>query len=218
MKKILKIAYKHSKFENSLEILRIYLGIGLFMKGIHFMINPQDLVFFMTQGQITFIETFISHYVISAHLVGGLLMTVGLLTRIGASIQIPVLFGALGFVHLNEKLFSTNQNIEFTALVLVLLIMYSLVGSGNISMDYHVIGEDNNKRKTFIGNFVKHILSKQGSLTLVRFSSKIRQQPNTPSVNQETYDINRSLYDQYLEKKERVKKKKQKKHRQKKQT
>ncbi len=216
MKKLLKIAYKHSKFENSFELLRIYLGIGLFMKGIHFMIHPQDLVFFMQQGQINFIETFISHYVISAHLVGGLLMTVGLLTRIGAAIQIPVLFGALGFVHINETLFSTNQNIEFTALVLVLLILYSFTGSGNISMDFHIIGEDNNKRKTFIGNFVKQILAKEGSLTLVRLSSKIRKQPKLSQSNETDYDINRSIYDQYLEKKDRLKKSQSKKSRTKK--
>ena len=95
MKKIIKSALSHSKFENAIECIRIYLGIALFFKGIHFMINPQDLVYFLQQGELNVLETFISHYVISAHLVGGLLMTVGLLTRVGALIQLPVLTGAL---------------------------------------------------------------------------------------------------------------------------
>lgn len=211
MKSILKSAYKHSKFENSFEILRIYLGIALFFKAIHFIVNPEDLIYFMSQGKITFIETFISHYVISAHLVGGVLMTFGLLTRIGAAIQIPVLAGALGLVHLNEQLFSTSQNIELTALVLLLLIIFAFTGSGNISMDYHVIGDDNHKRKTFIGNLVKQILSNEGSLTLARFSTKIRRQPSINQTSKIEYDINRSLYDQYLEKKARQKKTRPKK-------
>ena len=211
MKIVLKKSFKHTKFENALEIIRIYIGLALFIKGIHFIVNPQDLVYFMSQGKITFIETFISHYVISAHLVGGLLMTVGLITRIGAAIQIPVLLGALGIVHSSEDLFSINQNIELTALVLLLLLIFSIVGSGNLSMDYHIIGDDNHKRKTFVGNLVKKILSNEGTLTLARFTSKAKKQPSIHHRSNEAYDLNRSLYDQYLEKKDINKKNSSKK-------
>ena len=188
MKKLMTAAFKHTKFENAIECIRIYLGAALFLKGIHFMIHPQDLVYFLSQGELNVLETFISHYVISAHLVGGLLMMFGLLTRIGALIQLPVLTGALGLVHSKETLFSTTQNIELTALVLFLLTIFSIIGSGNISLDYHVVGEESTKN-VWIEEFIKRILSREGRLTLVRLSDKIRKKPDLIS----SYDFNQSL-------------------------
>ncbi|MEK9726709.1 MAG: DoxX family membrane protein [Candidatus Margulisiibacteriota bacterium] len=176
LKKLLNTAKKHSKFENTVEFIRIYLGIGLFFKGVHFMVNPQDLVYFLNQGQLNVIESFISHYVISAHLVGGLLLTFGLLTRVGALIQIPVLIGALGIVHASEMLFSTNQNFEFTALVLFLLVIFSIIGAGNISLDHHILKEDSDE-KPWIEEKLKQLFAKEGHLALVRISSKIQQKP-----------------------------------------
>ena len=79
MKKILKKTLPFTKFENAIECIRIYLGIALFFKGIHFMIHPQDLVYFLNQGDLDVIEAFVSHYVISAHLIGGLMLGIGLL-------------------------------------------------------------------------------------------------------------------------------------------
>ena len=132
-----------------------------YFQRIHFTVNPQDLVYWLNQGQLNVIETVISHYVISAHLVGGLLLTFGLLTRVAAAIQIPVLLGALGLVHSHESLFSITQNIELTSLVLFLLILYSIVGSGNISLDYHILNDSQNKNGEFIENIVKYIVNLQ---------------------------------------------------------
>jgi putative oxidoreductase len=204
MRTIFKTAQNHSKFENAIECIRIYLGIALFFKGIHFMINPQDLVYFLQQGQLNILETFISHYIISAHLVGGLLMSVGLLTRVGALIQLPILSGALVIVHSKEALFSINQNIELTALVLFLLVIYAIIGSGNLSIDHHIV-EDETGKKVWIEEFVKKIFSTDGALTLVRFSSKIRKKPDIKS----RFDFNQSLFDHQskLRKRKSLKKK-----------
>jgi putative oxidoreductase len=177
MSKLIDTAKNHSKFENTIEIIRIYLGIGLFFKGIHFMINPQDLVYFLNQGQLNVIESLVSHYVISGHLVGGILLTLGLLTRLGALIQIPILIGALGLVHSKDVLFSTNQNIEFTALVLFLLILFSIIGSGNVSLDYHILDEKG-QNKAWIEEKISQLFSKNGHLVLVRLSSKIQKRPS----------------------------------------
>ncbi|MGA0242236.1 MAG: DoxX family protein, partial [Candidatus Marinamargulisbacteria bacterium] len=176
IKKVIQTARNHSKFENTLDIIRIYLGIALFIKGIHFIINPQDLVYFLNQGQLNVIESFVSHYVISAHLVGGLLLTVGLLSRIGALIQIPVLVGALGLVHSNETLFSTNQNIELTAMVLFLLVIYAIIGAGNLSLDYHCLDEKG-QTSSWIETKINQFFSREGHLLLVRLSSKITKKP-----------------------------------------
>ena len=153
LKNILNTIQNHSKFELALDLIRIYLGIGLFLKGVHFMLSPQDLVYFMNQGKLDVLESFISHYVISAHLVGGLLLCIGLLTRLAATIQLPILIGALGMIHSKETLFSINQNIEFSALVLFLLVLFSIFGAGNISVDYHLLGESSDK-KSWLERFI----------------------------------------------------------------
>ena len=158
MKSILKKTLSFTKFENAMDCIRIYLGIALFFKGIHFMIHPQDLVYFLNQGDLNVIEAFVSHYVISAHLIGGLMLGIGLLSRVGAAIQLPVLSGALGLVHSKESLFSTTQNIELTTLVLFLLLIYCVIGSGNLSLDYHVVKEDLQK-SSWIETIIKKLLT-----------------------------------------------------------
>ena len=77
----------------------------------------------------------VGHYVIIAHLVGGLFLAIGLFTRFAALLQIPVLFGAVFFVHRAEGLFTTSQNLEFSILVLFLLILIFFYGPGVLSLD-----------------------------------------------------------------------------------
>ena len=74
------------------------------------------------------------HYIALAHLVGGLMLTVGLLTRIAAWAQIPILAGAL-LVHRHEGLMSSRQSLEFSALVFFLLVIFALAGTGPLSVD-----------------------------------------------------------------------------------
>jgi len=150
------------------------------------------LVYFLQQGQLNILETFISHYIISSHLVGGLLMSVGLLTRVGALIQLPIVSGALIIVHSKEALFSINQNIELTALVLFLLGIYAIIGSGNLSIDHHIV-EDDPERNVWIEEFIKKIFSTDGALTLVRLSSKIRKKPDMKS----TIAFNQSAFEHH---------------------
>ena len=124
-------------FEKGIDLIRVVLGILLFMKGINFIIDPGKLSFWMESGQMLVKQTLIAHYVIAAHLCGGLLLSVGLLTRIAAAIQVPVLFGAVFFVHMNSQV-AYSQNLEYSSLVLVLLLIFTTVGSGNWSLDAKV--------------------------------------------------------------------------------
>jgi len=74
------------------------------------------------------------HYISLAHLVGGLMLTVGLLSRIAAWVQIPILAGAV-FIHRNEGLMSSGQGLEFSALVFFLLLVFAISGAGPLSVD-----------------------------------------------------------------------------------
>ncbi len=58
--------------------------------------------------------------------------------------QIPILFGAVFFVHWQEGLFAagqSGQSLELAALVLFLLVLVFLAGSGDLSMDHHFFGK-----------------------------------------------------------------------------
>ena len=120
-----------------LDCVRVYLGLGLFIRG----------VFIITNTRAEFIQTMLQrmdypwiitvgllHYIALAHLIGGLMLTVGLLTRIAAWVQIPILAGAV-FIHRGEGLMSGGQSLEFSALVLFLLITFAISGAGPVSVD-----------------------------------------------------------------------------------
>ena len=119
------------------ELLRIYLGIALFVRGMVFFAYEGDDPLFGYGDSIgtLFAQGAWAHYIIGAHLAGGLMLAVGLLTRIAALVQIPVLFVAVFFVHFQEGLFAAGQNLELSALVLFLLILTLLHGSGRWSVD-----------------------------------------------------------------------------------
>lgn len=125
------------------ELIRIYLGIALFVRGLIFFLpaGRETLTGFL--GTLGFegwlASTLWAHYVIIAHLCGGVFLAIGLLTRLAAAVQIPVLVGALFFVHLEHGLFALGQGVELSALVLFLLVIFFLRGPGPLSLDHHLL-------------------------------------------------------------------------------
>jgi uncharacterized membrane protein YphA (DoxX/SURF4 family) len=118
------------------DLMRIYLGIGLFIRGLFFVSDQGYLAELLGRsGQMPFVQTFMLHYIPVAHLGGGLLLALGLLTRVSALFQLPILFGAVFVIHRKEGLFAHGQNVEFTALVLFLLLLLAVYGSGRLSVD-----------------------------------------------------------------------------------
>lgn len=119
-----------------IEALRIYLGIALMLKGIEFIFNKELAEEIVGEAAIPFFEFLSMHVVVMVHLAGGLLLAIGLLTRIAAAIQIPILLGAIFFVHIQQGLFHKCQNLELVILVLFLLIVFVGYGGGRLSADY----------------------------------------------------------------------------------
>lgn len=119
-----------------LEALRVYLGLGLFVKGVYFAGHLGALVSLVQGAGLDVVAVLISHYVVMAHLAGGLLLAAGLLTRLAALVQLPVLIGAVLVVHLRAGLFSAAPNLEFAVLVLVLLAAFAVAGGGRWSADH----------------------------------------------------------------------------------
>jgi len=121
-----------------LDLVRAYLGVGLFLKGFYILEHQaefQKLVDNTAAMPLSILAA--AHYIIPVHFVGGAMLLVGLATRLAAVGQIPLLVGAIFYVYLPR--FSTlelRQNLEFTGLVLFLLCLLVVYGSGRYSLDY----------------------------------------------------------------------------------
>lgn len=119
----------------ALDLIRVYLGIGLLVRGVMFVAHPEVLLAYVKTGDHGFLPLAVTHYVAAAHLCGGILLALGLGTRIAALLQVPALLGAVFFVHLQDGLLATGQSLEFSALVLLMLVVYSVYGAGGLSLD-----------------------------------------------------------------------------------
>jgi uncharacterized membrane protein YphA (DoxX/SURF4 family) len=111
------------------------------VKGALFASNPALMPMMWEDGRMSALQTMAAHYVVLAHLCGGFLMAIGLVTRIAALAQVPVLFGAVFFVHLEEGLFSRGQNLEFAILVLFLVSLVFVHGPGRWSVDHYLFAK-----------------------------------------------------------------------------
>ena len=137
------IAWADAHREYWLDCVRIYLGLGLFARGLILITNtsPGYIVDLMQHsGQSWLTNGMLMHYVMIAHFVGGLLLTIGFLTRIAALVQIPILFGAVFFIHRKDGLFALGQSLELSALVLFLLVLFVIAGAGKLSLDHVTFG------------------------------------------------------------------------------
>jgi len=120
------------------DLLRIYLGVGLFVKGILFVTDMEALnELLMKSGHFQPFTFLLSHYIPLAHIGGGFMMAIGLWTRTAILANIPVLFGAVFFVYIEEGLFTQNQGLEFTALVFFLIVLL-IYGPGRWSVDHYL--------------------------------------------------------------------------------
>jgi putative oxidoreductase len=135
------IAWAEARRDLWLDLIRIYLGLGLFARGLLFVSNSSSpfIINLMQRPDNQWIVTGVAlHYIIAAHLIGGALLTAGLFTRLAALFQIPVLVGAVFIVHARDGLFAMGQSLELSALVLFLLCMFLVSGAGKLSLDHLV--------------------------------------------------------------------------------
>lgn len=118
-----------------LDPLRMILGVILFIKGIFFIRNTGAMDQMLANTDLEFLSFLMVHYVVFAHLVGGLLIACGLLTRLAVLFQLPILLGAVFFVNAEQGFFSMNSELGLSVFILILLIVFLVVGSGPYSLD-----------------------------------------------------------------------------------
>jgi putative oxidoreductase len=125
-----------------LGIVRILLGLIIFSKGIALIsdtAHQQELLFedsaFGFSGMMSSVAI---HLVAFAHLVGGILITIGLVTRFAVVIQIPILICAILFVNITNGFSALNSELWLSLIVLFLLVLFWITGSGAFSVDQRI--------------------------------------------------------------------------------
>jgi putative oxidoreductase len=118
-----------------LAALRIVLGLIIFLKGLFFIQNTDALYLMIANSAFELYAVMLVHLVALAHLVGGILIMIGLITRIAISFQIPILLGAIVFVNAQRGFFSMQSELSLSIFVLALLIFFFVFGSGSFSVD-----------------------------------------------------------------------------------
>lgn len=120
-----------------LDVIRILLGLFLVIKGVIFLNNAAYLRYLIIETgaikQSPEIITALIYYVTYMHVLGGGLILLGLYTRLWALLQFPIVFAAVFFVNITSPY--VNSELWLSILVLVLLLLFIVIGSGPLSLD-----------------------------------------------------------------------------------
>lgn len=119
------------------DLVRMFLGAALLVRGVWFALNPNAFSEMAGDRPVDWL----TYYVLIGHIVGGLLLVIGLFTRLAAVIQIPILVSAVFFVSIDSGLASGNQSLELSGLVLIILAVILIFGPGQMSLDYKRFGK-----------------------------------------------------------------------------
>lgn len=121
----------------ALDLIRMFVGVALFVRGILFIGDSSRIIELAQAEQMDLLFPSILLYAaIILHLLGGLMLFVGLLTQFASLIQLPVLIGAVLISLFQGGPFMPDQSFELSVLVLVVLGVLFWYGSGPLSVDY----------------------------------------------------------------------------------
>ena len=118
-----------------LDFLRVSLGVFLFIKGALFLGNTDELLNIISTDFRGWSAFALVHYIAFAHLFGGLMIALGLLTRIAIIIQIPILLGAIFFANADQSIFSVYSELALSIIVFLVLVLFLVTGPGPHTVD-----------------------------------------------------------------------------------
>lgn len=116
-------------------LLRLILGIVYIMHAyLALVINgPTGMINYNIKAGIPFPEI-ATWYLILAHGLGGVFLVLGLFTRWAALANVPVILGALLFVHLKNGFWVFKNGYEYVLVLLVASIAMAMIGGGALSL------------------------------------------------------------------------------------
>jgi len=121
-----------------LDVMRIVLGVILLLKGYYYIRNTGELQSTLLDNDWHLYNYVVIHLVAFAHLIGGLMIILGLLTRVAVAFQIPILLGAIIFVNAPAGLLTDNSELLLSIIVFCMLVFFFIYGSGPWSMDAYM--------------------------------------------------------------------------------
>ena len=117
------------------DFIRIALGLFLMYKAISFLIYMGNLTDLMegTMNFGMFALALLGHYVVFAHLLGGLALVLGMFVRAACIVQIPILVVAVLVVNRNTAMGQPFWELVSSVIVLGLLVYFLFAGNGPMS-------------------------------------------------------------------------------------
>ena len=142
---------QHARHAWGTALLRIWLGILFVIHGYlaAAVLGLETIAGYTTRmGFPATAGIALAWYLIGAHLVGGVLLVIGLWTRAAALVNVPVMASAVFLLHLPQGFFMNGIIVdaaagraiaggyEFTLTVLVATLAVMLLGPGKLSVDH----------------------------------------------------------------------------------
>jgi putative oxidoreductase len=128
-----KLKILDSRTDKAYALIRMFLGIALLIRGLLILSNPDSLIELGVERELFIWVSFVG----IVHVVGGLLLFLGIYTRLAALIQIPILISAIFYVYKHTQLMMGGESLELAVLVLFLLCLFLVVGSGPLSVNQY---------------------------------------------------------------------------------
>ncbi len=121
-----------------IDVIRMLVGVLLIIKGYVYFNNAgyirEDIIQYKLIRQSPEVILAIIYYTTYIQLVGGAMIFLGLSTRIASICVLPVIIGAVFFVNVLDPYF--NSELWLSILVLALILLFIIEGSGTLSLDY----------------------------------------------------------------------------------
>lgn len=124
---------KHQR--NWFVVLRTFLGLSLFLKGIQFLKETEVLEALISRSVVTGNTSWLNMFIPWLHLFGGMMIIMGLFTRIAVLFQLPILLGAVFFTNSVQEILPGGTELLFSGMTLLLLLFFLVEGSGPLSLD-----------------------------------------------------------------------------------
>jgi uncharacterized membrane protein YphA (DoxX/SURF4 family) len=121
-----------------LVIIRVILGLSLFIKGIQFIYDKSLIRQVFTESLILQDYYWLQTLIPWLNLLGGVFIILGLFTRLAVLLELPILIGAVIFVHSTKGIYEGESELVFSIFILVLLIVFLFVGGGPLSWDKYI--------------------------------------------------------------------------------
>ena len=120
-----------------LVLLRVALGLGLFIKGFGFIENSVLLSGIIAKTTLIQNAPWLIIVIPWLHILGGIMIIGGLFIRFWTMLHIPVVLGAVIFVNARSAVFEPGSEMLFSIIVLILLFFFFVEGGGPLSLDHY---------------------------------------------------------------------------------